>query len=167
MPQEVQDLKVCKDNQHDPNTQTVHKNSSADLTVNDQQVSTEEIHETQPPVSKHQPPVATHQPPVATHQPPVATHHSSEDRFIYRNEDFPNLTTSYKRPAITHIQDNDGFTTYLHKIGTAQSKPLEEYRRTVPGMQRSRQTPLLRGVKQEKGTMLYLEGIAVGAEQNE
>ncbi len=64
---------------------------------------------------------------------------------------------------VTHVVENGQSTTYLHKLGTQQSKPIEDYREQQKSQRydnnKRGNQPRLRGVRQEKGVMLYVTGI--------
>ena len=83
------------------------------------------------------------------------------------------LPANSGKAAVTHITEKNGdHTTYLHKLGTSQSKHIEAYHLESREQPKSNnggsKTPSrFRGVRQEKGTMLYLEGIQVEYESDE
>ena len=92
----------------------------------------------------------------------------------------PPQAQSQQNVMVTRVTESNGdFTTFLHKKGTEQSAPLEQYRRDQQeeasgdrpappgrhaGYQQRRQ---LRGVKRERGITMYLSGIEVDDESDE
>ena len=84
------------------------------------------------------------------------------------------------QPMVTRMTDTEGnFTTYLHKKGTAESQPLEQYRRDQHDSRQSEhpahgnthrtsnQRRQLRGARKERGISMYLSGIEIDNETNE
>lgn len=79
------------------------------------------------------------------------------------------------KPAVSHIPDRDGnsHTTYLHKLGTPNSLPIEDLRKQQSystksyHQQKNSSGHGLRGVKRERGSMLYLQNISVEDETDE
>ena len=88
-------------------------------------------------------------------------------------------TIQQNQAIVTRVMDPNGkdFTTFLHKKGTPQSLPLEDYRREQihqqprgppPGDRQDQQhRRQLRGVKREKGITMYLSGIEVEDETDD
>ena len=72
------------------------------------------------------------------------------------------------------MSNGTDFTTYLHKKGTPNSVPLEDYRREQqqqrsngPAGGQGQRKQQLRGSKREKSMAMYLSGIAVEDETDE
>ena len=118
----------------------------------EQQTTTEESNATTPPGTGG----------IITIDDQEASHNPSNTDKPAPPKSPPNNNTNTSR--VTHVVENGQTTTYLHKLGTQQSKPLEDYRDQQRQLQRNESNkrgsqPRLRGVRQEKGVMLYVTGI--------